>query len=231
MIPAFNEAGSVGKVVRDVIRLTGHPVVVIDDKSIDNTADEARAAGADVIQLHIRHGAWGAVQTGMRYALQSGYDIVVTMDADEQHDPASISELLAPLQSGNADAAIGLYLERGSRLRIFAWGLLRQLSGLKIEDITSGFRAYKRPTLEILTSRAATLLTYQDIGVLILMKNAGQRIIEVNVPMYDRKSGISRIYYSWHAVLTYMSQTCLLCISKVSLSWPSRKKPVANGVE
>src|SRR5690606_21901012 len=167
--------------------------IVVDDASNDGTGTAARAAGAGVIRLPVRQGAWGAIQTGMRYALRSGYCNIVTMDADGQHDAGSVRRLLEPVRSGTVNVSIGLCLERGTRLRRIAWTILRRLSAVNIEDLTSGFRVYDRSAAEILTSRSATLLSYQDIGVLILLRNHYMRIAEVDVPMYGRRSGVSRI--------------------------------------
>lgn len=231
VIPAFNEQRTIAEVVREV-RACGHAeVVVVDDRSQDDTAAEAAAAGARVIRLHIRHGAWGAVQTGLRHAVSRGYRFAVTMDADGQHHAPAIAALLAALRTGEANVAIGSCLQRGSRLRMLAWKLLRAASGLDIEDLTSGFRVYDRAAMRHLVGGNATQFAYQDVGVLMLLKNAGMRLAEVSVPMSERRSGISRIYHSWLAVFGYMSQTLLLCVANLSLGWTAQADEALPPVE
>ncbi|NIM69878.1 MAG: hypothetical protein GTN86_04300 [Xanthomonadales bacterium] len=91
---------------------------------------------------------------------------------------------------------------------------MKRVSGLRLEDITSGFRVYDRGAIEVLASREATLLEYQDVGVLALLHARGIRLADVDVTMRPRSSGISRIYHSWFAVLYYMSYTLLLGLTK-----------------
>ena len=100
LIPAHNEEATVGAIVSQVRELWDCPVVVIDDCSTDATARTARAAGATVLPLTIQLGAWGAIQTGLRYALRHGYRTAITLDADGQHEPESIGALLQPLATG-----------------------------------------------------------------------------------------------------------------------------------
>ena len=111
IIPAFNEESSVGAVVNSALSHF-ESVVVVDDASQDDTAAEAHSAGATVLRLPEQLGAWGATQTGMRYAVRKGFDIAVTMDADGQHDSSEIPNLIAPLLAEEANVVIGAYLQR-----------------------------------------------------------------------------------------------------------------------
>nr|WP_207168489.1 glycosyltransferase family 2 protein [Thiocystis violacea] len=217
MIPAFNEAATVAEVIAAVRRACGCSVsvIVIDDLSTDDTAEVARNAGATVIPLPLQLGAWGAIQTGLRYALARDYDMAVTLDADGQHEPAYVSALLAPLREQRADVVIGAYPARASRARRLAWRYFRWLTGLSLEDITSGFRAYNRAAIGLLASREATLLDYQDVGVLLTLHRRGMRTCEVPVPMQPRAAGGSRVFDSWWTVGKYMLQTSLLCVARV----------------
>ena len=215
LIPAHNEQATIGRIVCQVRRLWGLPVVVIDDCSTDETGRIAGAAGATVLPLTLQLGAWGAIQTGLRYALRHGYRTAVTLDADGQHDPADIGELLRPLASGQTEVAIGAFPERASRARQIAWSYFRRLTGLKLEDITSGFRAYNHAAMTVLASREASLLDYQDIGVLLILRRQGLRIIEAPVSMQPRAAGASRVFRSWWVVGKYMLQTSLLCLARV----------------
>ncbi len=218
LIPAYNEAATVGYIVARVRRLWRCPVVVIDDCSTDATVRIARLAGATVLPLTIQLGAWGAIQTGLRYALRQGYQIAVTLDADGQHDPEDIGALLRLLATDAADVAIGAFPERASRARRFAWSYFRWLTGLELEDITSGFRAYNPAAMIALASREASLLDYQDVGVLLILRRKGLRIVEAPVAMQPRAAGASRIFRSWWVVGKYMLQTSLLCIARVGFN-------------
>ena len=222
IIPAHAEAHTIAEVVGEVRAATGWPVVVADDASPDATIAQAREAGAAVLPLAARLGAWGATQTGIRYARRHEYALAVTMDADGQHLGSSIRALVAPILRGEADVVIGACTTRGSLARQLAWRFFRFLTGLGVGDLTSGFRAYNRTALAVLTTRDATLLDYQDIGVLNLIRAAGLRMAEVEVPMQPRAIGKSRVFSSWLAVANYLMKTLILCLSKWDGSWLRR---------
>lgn len=223
LIPAQNEQDTVAAVVRSVREHSGWDVLVINDASSDATAAEARAAGARVLDLLFSLGAWGAAQTGLRYAERRGYDIAVTMDADGQHRAETLPPLCTPLLEGRAAVAIGSFPARGSAARRFAWGLFRLISGARLEDLTSGLRAYDREAIACLASPAATLLDYQDMGVLLLLRQARLRICEVPLPMQPRLTGQSRIFSSWWAVGRYMLYTLTLSLAR-SQPFPATSK-------
>lgn len=218
VMPAYNEAALIGDTISSITLTTGLPVLVIDDASTDKTAELARQRGAKVITLASQLGAWGATQTGLRYAKRKGYGQVVTIDADGQHDATFIPTLLETMAERELDMVIGCCTDRGSSARKAAWVLMRLLSGLAIQDLTSGFRVYSSRSLEILVSRNATALDYQDIGVLCLLRHAGLKIAETDVCMFTRRDGKSRIFDSWFAVGKYMLYTSLLAISHSKLN-------------
>ena len=87
------------------------------------------------------------------------------------------------------------------------------MTGLEIEDLTSGFRAYNLPAMKILASKKATLLEYQDIGVLLLLMHSDLKIKEMQVPMCPRISGGSKIFSSWFKVAEYLLLNMVLCAS------------------
>jgi glycosyltransferase involved in cell wall biosynthesis len=213
VIPALDEAASITDVVTRVRALGFADVVLIDDGSSDDTARLAAAAGATVLQPPLRQGAWGAMQTGIRHAVREGYAGVVTMDADGQHEPAELARLLQAAEAG-ADVVIGACPARGSLMRRQAWRYFRFLTGFGFEDLTSGFRFYNRKACYLLAREEATLLDYQDIGVLLLLHRAGLRVREVPVAMNPRQFGASRIFYSWWSVARYMAETTLLCLAR-----------------
>ena len=212
IIPARNEAASIAWVIEQARRVRDVPIVVIDDASDDETADRSRAAGATVLRLPLHLGNWGALQTGIRYARRQGWDLVVTLDADGQHDPADIPSLLAPVIAGAADVAIGACPPRVTTARRLAWHWFRGLSGIAVEDLTSGFRVYNRRAMELLCRPNVTLLDYQDVGVLLILRRQRLRIQEIPVIMQARASGQSRVFDSWLTVGRYMMRTSLLSL-------------------
>ena len=214
LIPAFNEQDVVGQVIERVRANCPWPVIVIDDASTDGTRAEAEAAGATVLPLVANLGAWGATQTGIRYALRRGHDLAISLDADGQHDPAQIAKVAAPLFSGAAHVSIGAFPQRGSRARRLAWVLLRAVSGIRMEDLTSGFRAYGVDAMRELASCRATYLDFQDVGVLSLLMGRGLTVMDVPVTMDKRRNGHSRIFRTWLAVAYYMCHTLLLGLTK-----------------
>lgn len=228
VMPAFNEGQVIGSVIKEIHEICDLPILVVDDASTDDTVARAESAGATVISLPVQLGAWGATQTGLRYALRHEVEFVISMDADGQHEAKSLLQILEPIASGKADVAIGACTRRGSLLRKIAWGLMKQVSGLTLEDITSGFRVYNRKAIRELASWRATFLDYQDIGVLLLLQSKNMVISDVEVPMQARKNGKSRVFHSWLTVIYYMSHTLLLGLSKRRMTNRRRATPV-NG--
>lgn len=224
LIPALDEANNIREVIRTVKDTISADIIVIDDASTDATAAIAREEGARVLPLTLRLGAWGAVRTGIRYANARGFDMVVTMDADGQHPPAAIHELIAPIIARQADVVVGSCTERGSAARKLSWLVFRKLTGLDILDLTSGFRAYNAAAISALMTADTALLDYQDIGVLLALTRAGMRVIEVPVKMCPRTNGHSRVFSTWWDVLRYLLITGILCLSKWNL-------PVAREVD
>lgn len=217
IIPAHNEALDIASVLDELRSISRFPVVVVDDASTDNTIEKAREAGAIVVPLVIQLGAWGATQAGLRYALKYDYDYAITMDADGQHKAEFLPKLLAPVSQNKANVCIGACIERGSLSRKIAWSLMKRVSGLRLEDLTSGFRVYDRRAIRRLSSWQATLLEYQDVGVLAMLQAAGLRVMDVEVSMRPRQHGISRVFYSWLAVVHFMTYTLVLGFTKRGL--------------
>ena len=148
LIPAYNAARTVGDVVkacRDIVS----DVVVIDDGSRDETAAAAKSAGADVVSYPTNRGKGGALKTGFAWALEHGYDAVITLDADGQHLPREIPKFLHAREETRADLIIGgrahlfggMLPHRRLANRFSAWSIARA-SGTRITDSQSGFRLY-----------------------------------------------------------------------------------------
>lgn len=211
VIPALNEAASIGLVIEQARAAGIGDVLVVDDGSQDETAPIALASGAVVLRPALTQGAWGAMQTGIRYAVKHGYAGVITMDADGQHEAGYLGSLLAAGRT--ADVVIGACPQRGSRLRRLAWAYFRLLTGFNYQDLTSGLRYYGPAACRLLAGKDATLLDYQDIGVMLLIRAAGLTAAEVPVAMNSRRNGASRIFYSWGTVARYMLETTVLCLA------------------
>ncbi len=190
IIPAFNEERNVADVVERV-RAYGYDVVVVDDGSGDHTAQRASEAGAKVLRLPINLGYGGALQTGYLFARDNGYELAVQLDADGQHDPASLDELLRPIQEGVADVVIGSRFlgggsYRASTLRRAGQKLFGAIAGLvtktRITDPTSGMQALSRSVLRIYCLRLFPD-DYPDADMFVILHRLGFRVLEIPVTM------------------------------------------------
>ncbi|MEJ5301569.1 MAG: glycosyltransferase family 2 protein [Thermodesulforhabdaceae bacterium] len=229
MVPAYNEEATIRRVVKNIWDVMGCPVVVVDDGSTDRTAEEAFEGGAIVVSHGKRLGAWTAIQTGLLFARYHKIAPVVTLDGDGQHEINDISLLYDAYRKTGADVVIGSCPERVSKLRRIAWSFLRTLTGLSVKDLTSGFRLYGPQAINILTSKDALLLDYQDVGVLLMLAHRGLSIVEVPVRMYERpkQAGHSRVFYSWGAVIRYMMHSSVYGVSKRCFKANSKKEVVS----
>lgn len=199
VIPTLNEAGNITAVIGAVRRAFSGDIVVIDDGSDDDTATVARREGVIVVRHRCNLGIGAAVQTGFLYALAHGYDAVVRLDGDGQHDPAYIPRFLEPLQSNQADIVVGSrFLAREGyqstlvrRVGIIILGILSALVGTRVTDPTSGFWALNRRALEVLAPSQPD--DYPETQALVLATRAGCRIHELPVIMQARTVGRSSI--------------------------------------
>lgn len=159
VVPAWNEAGKIGDVVRKVPRRWASCVIVVDDHSGDATAEEARAAGADVVLRHERNRGVGAgIRTGLLEAKRLGYEVGAVLSGDDQHVPSELPRLLAPLFAGEADlvqgsrwlpggATPGIPPDRRWLTRLYPL-LFRLASGHALSDGTNGMRAFRLALLD-----------------------------------------------------------------------------------
>lgn len=214
VIPALNEEGSVGQVVKEVhAALPQAHVLVVDDGSTDRTAAVATAAGGDVLVLPFNLGVGGALRAGFRYAVRFNYDVVVQVDADGQHDPAEVGSLLEAL--GEADLVIGArfagsgdYVVRGARrmaMRLLARSLSHRTHAT-LTDTTSGFRAFDRRMIEIFARDYPAEYLGDTIEALLIAARAGCTVSQVPVHMRTRQAGtpsqssIKSVFYLARAV-------------------------------
>jgi glycosyltransferase involved in cell wall biosynthesis len=165
IMPAYHEAARIGRTLETLLSLYPN-VIVIDDGSRDATKQVAHEAGAWVLRHEVNSGQGAALQTGLEFALRQGADYLVTFDADGQHDPADIAQLLAPLQRGEADVALGSrFLGQTvnmpfTRKLILKAGVLftRIVSQIKVTDAHNGLRAFTRQAasqIQLLQDRMA----------------------------------------------------------------------------
>jgi len=195
VVPAYNEADTIGDVVAST-REHVDEVVVVDDGSSDDTAAIARDHGATVVTHVVNTGVGGAVRTGYRYAIRNDYDFVAQVDGDGQHDPGYLPEMLAVAE--DYDMVIGSrYLNESIRdysfvrragITFFTW-VVNVLGGIDITDVTSGFRVYRVSMLEEILHRSDK---HWAVEQTLQAAEKGYRIYELSVEMPTREEGASQ---------------------------------------
>ena len=198
VMPAFNEADSVADVVREVVEAVPQAhVLVVDDGSRDDTTELARAAGASVARLPFNLGVGGAMRTGFRYAVSKGFDAVVQVDADGQHDPAEIATLVdglaaADLVLGARFAGVGDYRTSGPRrwAMVVLSRVLSRLTRTRLTDTTSGFRASGPRAIRLFAEHYPAEYLGDTIETLVIASRSGLTISQVPVHMRVRSGGV-----------------------------------------
>jgi glycosyltransferase involved in cell wall biosynthesis len=197
VIPAFNEAQSIGEVVKRVPETVcgvRTAVLVVDDGSSDATADAARAAGADVVRHERNQGGGAAIRTGYRAARAAGANLIVTLDADGQHLPQEMERLVAPIVEGRADVVIGSRtlgsadpntFARELGLRVFN-RVISTITRQTITDCSSGYRAVRADALDDLVLRQEQ---FHASEFLIESVKRGLRLEEAPITVARRTHG------------------------------------------
>lgn len=216
VIPAFNEEASIEGTLQ-AIQAAGSlwDVLVVNDGSFDQTVQIVKRLGVDIISLPFNAGIGAAVSTGFFYALRKGYDVVVRIDADGQHDSFSVKAVLEPILNNSADMVIGSRFKEGvseyrssffRRLGInFFAGLISVLIGDPVTDPTSGFNAFNQKAIRLFVDHYPS--DYPEPEAIVMAKRAGLRLSEVPVKMKGRTAGKSSIRYL--RTLYYMAKVTL----------------------
>jgi glycosyltransferase involved in cell wall biosynthesis len=217
VIPAYNEAGRVGPVVRGVLDVVPDAdVLVVDDGSADLTSAEAARAGATVVTLPLNLGYGAALQTGYRYAVRHGYTVVGQIDADGQHRAEHLPQMLAELERSDADVVIGSrFLSRDGHYRppaarkvgMAVFGrLASSLTRQHISDPTSGYQVMRAPVARFFCTDVYPS-DYPDADILIMLHRSGFRVREIPVQMLpspgqSMHGGHRSLYYVYKMLLS-----------------------------
>jgi len=197
IIPALNAEHTIAPVIDAVLAQTSD-LVVIDDGSTDRTGDVARAHGAKVLRHDVNRGKGGALKTGFTYALEQGYEGVITLDADGQHLPSEIPKFLAAAKEGH-DLVIGgrahlfeqMLPRRRMANRFSAW-CIGKCSGALVTDSQSGFRFYSANLLRKLKLRTEGF--DMESEVIVLAGRKGYRLVTIPIDL-GFVNGLSTSHY------------------------------------
>ncbi len=215
LVPARNEEGAIGGVADEVRALfPSVPILVVDDGSHDSTAAIAKRHGARVLRLPHHLGLGGALQAGYRLAFELGFEYVVRIDGDGQHDPAYIPAMIDAVSRPGVHMVIGsrfvdsnggyTSFVRGLGIRLFR-AFLRPILGKTVRDPTSGFVAVSREALEVFSKSFP--LEYPEIEALVVLRRRAFQFVEVPVSIRPRRTGrstitaVKSIYYLVHVML------------------------------
>lgn len=218
IIPAFNEADGISKLIDDLKEnYTQYDYVIVNDGSTDSTKRLCREKNYNVINLPINLGIGGAVQTGYKYARENDYDIAVQIDGDGQHNPMYIEAMLKRMEEENADIVIGsrFITKEGfqsSTMRRAGINLLSTLikvcTGKRICDVTSGYRVVNKRFISIFSEDYSR--DYPEPEAIVTAVMWGGKLIEVPVVMNERETGTSSI--NWRKSFYYMIKVTLAII-------------------
>jgi len=179
-IPAYNEEKTIARVILDCLKYCDK-VIVCDDGSTDYTGIIAEKLGAEVIRHDKNLGYGAALKSLFKAAMKYSPDIVITLDADLQHDPSYIPKLIEPIKEGLADIVIGARSssDETPKYRRFGVKLFSKLSGFNVSDVQSGFRAYKGDIIQKILPESDGMEA--SIEILDKALNLNLRITEVRI--------------------------------------------------
>lgn len=223
IIPAYNEQENIEKVAEQLIRdFPQYDYVIINDGSKDKTEEICEKNGYNLVNLPINLGIGGAVQTGYQYAQKYDYEIAVQIDGDGQHDIGYVAEVIKPILEGKADVSVGSRFlrkegfqssaARRTGIRILS-NLIAVCTGVKIFDVTSGFRAVNKKFIDIYAEDYPA--DYPEPEALITAVMYGGRVQEVPVIMKERYGGESSIDFK-KSVYYMIKVTLAILIKRIS---------------
>ncbi|MFD0697129.1 glycosyltransferase family 2 protein [Paenibacillus sp. GCM10027628] len=223
IVPAFNEEENIIKTINNIKSAGNYDILVINDRSIDQTLLLARTQkNIKIVDLACNLGIGGAVQTGYMYAEQHNYDIAIQIDGDGQHDANFISKVIAPITQEGYDFVIGSrFIEyegfQSTRTRrvgiLYIQHLIRMISGIQITDPTSGFRAFGRRAIQYFAKHYPN--DYPEPESIVIAHRLGLKIKEVPVVMKAREGGSSSIY-TYKSVYYMLKVTLSIMIARLS---------------
>lgn len=186
ILPAFNEESTISKIAQEAGKYTDE-VIVVDDGSIDRTAEMAIKSGAITVRHRKNRGKGAALRTGFKEALNRGADVLVTLDTDGEHDPKDIQSMVEPVKSGRADLVVGSRLlgqeGRSPLLRKISRRMttlaLKTLFGVHLSDTQSGFRCLSRKAVETIDFKSDLFVAESEM--LIDAARKGLRIDELPI--------------------------------------------------
>ncbi len=210
VLPTYQEAENVRDILTRIrAAVPGAHVLVVDDGSPDGTADLAEQAAADLGQIDVlrrtaKNGLGPAYRAGFAWGIERGHDVLVEMDADGQHDPAVLPDLIGALDVWDADLAIGSrYVPGGAvpgwpanRRLLSRWGnrYISMMLGLPVRDATAGFRAYRTAIIEKIGLDRVRADGYGfQIEMAYAVARAGGQITEIPITFRDRERGVSKM--------------------------------------
>ncbi len=198
IIPAYREGGRIAGVIREVLGYAGN-IVVVDDGSPapDTTSADASAAGAFVLRHDVNLGKGAALETGFRHAVGKGYDFVITMDGDGQHDPSDIPLFLdefvrkrTPVIVGNRmDDPVGMPFVRRMTNRFMSWLLSREM-GVKVPDTQSGYRLYRADVLPFIRTGSKRFAAESEVLLDLAALGYGIGSVPIRIIYRDERSKI-----------------------------------------
>lgn len=206
VLPALNEAGKIGRTIKAVPAGMVDAILLVDDCSTDGTGEEAAALGAEVVRHPVNQGVGAAIRTGIYYARDHGYDVVVVAASDDQDIPAEIPRLLAPIDEGRAEFVQGSrYRRGGKRVRhplsrtLMTWFYSQAFTALsfhRVTDGTNGFRAFLTSTAMALPLDQSWLNRYELEPYLYwrcLQKGVAMEVPVTKVYPAERKIGYTKM--------------------------------------
>ena len=228
IIPAYNEAENIERVVDDLIEnYPQYDYIIINDGSKDKTLDICERRGYRYIDMPINVGLADGVQTGMMYAYSHGYDYALQFDGDGQHDPAYIAKMLEKMSE--CDICIASRFvdqKKPNSLRMLGSNIIqltiRLTTGMNIKDPTSGMRMFNRATMKIMANQVDYGPEPDTVAHLI---RSGAVVKEVQVEMRDRIAGES--YLNFSRSVKYMLH---MCFSIMFIQWCRKKVKLKKGV-